>query len=339
LSRQYEEALPKLQARTEKMRALCLAILEAEDVPHYLESRTKKLDSFLRKASELGLAQPTAIEEMHDVSGLRIIVASLEDVARVESILRDSLEVDSSRSTKKGTEFLPDQFGYKSDHLICRVDDTLKGRPEWRNGEGWVEVQIRSACQHAWAQVDRLVRYKTTSDLPEGLERRLFSLAAVLEVCDSEIESILGEWRGSLENASESIRGDPQIALSEDVFAAFIESSERIGALATALSRSGIRIRGLGHLSRDIRIMESVGISTIGELKSVVEDSSPWNEDFFIRFFDELKSAGSSADSLERNALATLIVIATCADRLDAEKLRSEYGYGLAWAAISAASE
>jgi ppGpp synthetase/RelA/SpoT-type nucleotidyltranferase len=333
----FEQLRPLFELRTLAMTELCSSILEElQGVPHYLEKRTKTVHSFMRKASEPPFENRDPIKNMHDISGLRIIVVSLGDAEKVTNLLRAKLEVDELRSMAKGSEFSPDRFGYRSRHLICRADEVVRSSTEWEGADGWTEIQIRSACQNAWAQVDRLVRYKTAKDLSYSLQRRLFSLAAVLEVCDSEIEGVFDEWEALMSSASESIRTNPDVRLAEDVFAAYIQSDPKISDLERMVNVCDIRIRGLSHLGRDLRILNSFGVVTVGDMDTVLAKAMPWANTFYENFFKELRDARLATDSLEKNALVTLLVIASHHPLIDETALRRNFGYGLGWTILAA---
>jgi len=320
-------------------RDLCAAVLATAELPHYIEHRTKSLKSFMRKAAELEHEYRDPVDEMNDICGLRITVASLGDADAIWNLLKQELDVDEGRSFDKGADFPPDQFGYRSKHLICRVDSRRRQNREWINHVGWVEIQIRTACQHAWAQVDRLVRYKTAAELPVDVQRRLFSLAAVLEVCDSEIESVLEAWQKTLSSASASIRRSPDTSLTAEIFAAFVETAPEMIQLSAHVNSLGIRLQGLGHLRRDIAILSKAGVSTVSQLEAVMQEAMPWSLEFFEKFLHELRRVGLLTDTLEKNALVTLLVIASRTRFFDEGVLRERFAYGLGWAALAAAPE
>jgi hypothetical protein len=50
----------------------------------------------------------------------------------------------------------------------------------------WFEVQVRSILEHAWAEIDHEVRYKSGVDYPEDVRRRFAAIAGALEILDHE---------------------------------------------------------------------------------------------------------------------------------------------------------
>ena len=332
----YEAIFAELEQRTLSYRTRVVDALNARKLPHYVESRTKPVDSFLRKSQEPPFAGRDALAEMHDVCGLRIIVASLSDVEVAEEIVAREFTCDPQKSTLKGAEFESYQFGYRARHLICS-DSELEATLTPEGVFPQVEIQIRSLCENAWALVDRLVRYKTSLELSPGVERRIFSLAAVLEVCDSEIEGILSEWRSTLKSAREAFEIDPSTELSIETFAAYVDSSSVIDSLASSIQANGVRVGSMSHLSRDIRILRAVGVTSVGQLGNLVGSVEGTSPMFFEAMFRELRDLGVAISSIERNAIATLIAIAVNHTQFTDERLRNEFAYGLGWAALGVA--
>ena len=81
--------------------------------------------------------------------------------------------------------------GYRSVHLILtlgkvgRTDGAAKMLQKMR-----IEVQVRSIIEHAWAEIEHELRYKSGLSLPDDIKRRFSIIAGTLELVDREFDSL-----------------------------------------------------------------------------------------------------------------------------------------------------
>jgi ppGpp synthetase/RelA/SpoT-type nucleotidyltranferase len=52
---------------------------------------------------------------------------------------------------------------------------------------------VRTILQHAWAEIEHDIQYKSARALPPALRRRLAALAGLLEIADREFQAIRDE--------------------------------------------------------------------------------------------------------------------------------------------------
>lgn len=53
-----------------------------------------------------------------------------------------------------------------------------------------MEIQVRTILQHAWAEIEHDIQYKSTDVIPREIRRRFKALAGVLELADREFQAI-----------------------------------------------------------------------------------------------------------------------------------------------------
>ncbi len=176
----YEKNLMRLQKHIRKL-------LLKTDINFNIKYRLKSFESYFQKLiryRQKGI-DPLII---NDLIGLRIICPFLEDVERVERILRDNftvLEIEHKHAHKAVTE-----FSYEAVHLTLQL-------PE-KYFEGFIpysdrtcEVQLRTILQDAWAEVEHELIYKANfSMLNEPVKRKLASLNATLTLSDIIFQEI-----------------------------------------------------------------------------------------------------------------------------------------------------
>lgn len=191
LEHEYRENLrPAFTRLSERLHGLLKDLLKDAGIDvAQLDHRVKDVDSFVGKVERKAYADPFA--EIKDFCGFRIVTYYSDDVQKVADLLRKEFAVDPDHSTDKLGELAVDEFGYRSFHVVATLGDSRTGLPEWKvHANRSFEIQVRSVLQHAWAAISHKLDYKTASQAPEELRRKLFRLSALLELADDEFASI-----------------------------------------------------------------------------------------------------------------------------------------------------
>ncbi len=155
------------------------------------EARVKSLESFKRKLQVKSDKYENPILDMTDILGIRIITYYREDIDVILKLLKDNFKIDYENSTNKLKSLKYNEMGYLSVHYICQYKSSNKHIHGCKNFK--FEVQIRTALQHIWAQIDHQLRYKTLAKIPKKTKRKLFRLSAMLENIDDEFDLIKHE--------------------------------------------------------------------------------------------------------------------------------------------------
>lgn len=207
---QYQAARPLYEALVLRLDDLLKNLLEGGEIEvAQIEGRAKTIESFGEKIRRKGsYADP--LSDMTDLVGFRIITYTVNDVVRVGELLTSEFAVDEDRSVVKPELPDPDRFGYVSTHYVLKVCPPRSRLPEWISFEQLVfEVQLRTVLQHAWAAIDHKLNYKTRKEIPVDLQRRLFSVSALLEVADGQLDLVEREAKNlSREYGQEIERGN-----------------------------------------------------------------------------------------------------------------------------------
>lgn len=149
--------------------------------------RIKTYESFIEKIKRKGYQDP--FNDIIDICGIRIIYLYNKDLKEIISILATEFNVEESEN--KIDDLNPDQFGYRSHHIVATIKTEWAMAPQYRDSGGLkIEFQVRSLLMHSWANISHQLFYKkeTYSTL---IKRRLFRLSALMEMADSEIDSLL----------------------------------------------------------------------------------------------------------------------------------------------------
>jgi hypothetical protein len=110
-------------------------------------------------------------------------------------MLADEFEV-IERSDKSEILLDEDRFGYQSVHYLVRIGARRCSFAEYARFDGAsAEIQVRTILQHAWAEIEHDIQYKSSAAIPTAIHRRFTSLAGLLEMADREFQAIQDEDR------------------------------------------------------------------------------------------------------------------------------------------------
>jgi ppGpp synthetase/RelA/SpoT-type nucleotidyltranferase len=152
---------------------------------HLVSARCKKTPSLWLKLCEKGYGQPK--QQITDVVAARVVTYYQDDVPIVLRALDEALEVNPHKSVNKREELAAIEFGYTSVHLIVRAKGSWSTSPQYsalRNK--WFEIQVRSILEHAWAEIEHEVVYKSGIRYPELIKRRFARIAGAIEMLEDE---------------------------------------------------------------------------------------------------------------------------------------------------------
>lgn len=187
---EFERQRGALERTCARLQVELSALLPAQKIPvHFVSGRVKSVESLRRK-----LARPdrtyARLWDVTDLVGLRISTYfedTIEDVAR---LIEHAYRVDFANSTDKLRFTDHGKFGYRSLHYVCAAPDSTAIDPAFR-----FEIQVRTVLQHAWAEVEHDLGYKTEDTVPDAIRRRFSRVASLLELADQEFVSIRRDLR------------------------------------------------------------------------------------------------------------------------------------------------
>lgn len=199
------------------------------------------------------------------------------------------------------------------------------------------EIQIRTLLQHAWDVISRRYDYKTEADIPKEVRRRLFRLSALFELGDEQLEQFGIEAGGILETYQASLqKGSLRIEINVDSLRAYVETSAEVKYWNDFLRTDPeighrVSVDDWGDLSRDVRLAKFFGLTHIQDIDSVLKAARGWGEVFFKRFYlDKVTMHGNAPQGVSTVVNGTIgyLILASNADKLDANTLSLRFGYG-----------
>lgn len=195
----------------------------------------------------------TRLDVFTDLVGVRVLLPITVDRKRMEAWLRDQAQglwIDPVDYRTDGEVLEPDEFGYRSEHIIVTLDPTSSrwnsvppkvlerlnvksdstGRPIGR-----AEIQLRTFAAHAWAIHAHDQFYKSEGGRPDELKRASSKAAALLEAADDELSRVAWEV-AAFESPVLSVRR-PALALQE------LEDLEALLAVAEGGEQEALLLR------------------------------------------------------------------------------------------------
>jgi ppGpp synthetase/RelA/SpoT-type nucleotidyltranferase len=192
---------------------------------HTIQGRAKDMKSFLKKAAKPSKEDPSQpkypnpLDEITDLAGLRVITYFPDAIEAVERVLREELEI--IERTDKSKKFdASGQLGYQSVHFLVRLKAPRTLLPEYSPFASLIaEIQVRTILQHAWAEMEHDIQYKSAEEIPTLIRRRFAALAGLIEIADREFQAIQDE--------DKRLRAEVIASLSSDPSSGEVDTQER----------------------------------------------------------------------------------------------------------------
>lgn len=149
----------------------------------YCSSRIKEPESMIQKlkGKKLAFDGVTAIQEIHDALGVRIVCSFLDDVYDVSHWLMGQ----SQFRVIEVKDYIahPKPNGYRSLHLIAAWEtETLKGLT--------AEIQIRTIALDFWAALEHQIKYKRKIAHEKTVREELKRCADEIASMDLSMETL-----------------------------------------------------------------------------------------------------------------------------------------------------
>ncbi len=144
------------------------------------QARIKRAESMQRKLAQRGLplTAASALRDVQDAAGVRLICPFQQDIYRTAALLR---EIPGARVLREKDYIQsPKPNGYRSSHMILSLP--LRFLPVQLEFPVFFEVQLRTLAMDCWASIEHQLKYK--QEVPD---QRL--IVQELKKCADEITS------------------------------------------------------------------------------------------------------------------------------------------------------
>jgi putative GTP pyrophosphokinase len=290
---EYDRLTAPLEAFGEAAGVLLETFLEHDHIRfHTVDYRVKSKDSaerkLARKTAEEG--SPRSVATLTDLLGIRVITYFRDEVDAVARVIEREFIIDPENSVDKRGVLDADRFGYLSLHYVAELSPgrlRLPDYPEFRGIK--FEIQIRSILQHAWAEIEHDLGYKTEAAVPRAVRRRFSRLAGVLELADDEFLGLREGFSRNQDEARRTIaRGALKIEIDQDSLFAFVQSSRPVteldGVIARLMNCSVQKRIDREFIGRQAEQLVRVGFQSVEELSEYLGENRPLLEKFIGRW-------------------------------------------------------
>jgi len=195
-AKNYEKIFFLYERYADAVKQILRASIPSDYPIHSIERRAKSVENFERKASKPDESDPskpkypTPLQDITDSAGVRVITFFPKTIKEVNLCIDREFEVLWNRDI--GEDLL--QFGYRSIHYLVKLKQARADLPEYKEYKDMVaEIQVRTILQHAWAEMEHDIQYKSVEQNTLSIQRRFIALAGMLEIADREFQAIQDE--------------------------------------------------------------------------------------------------------------------------------------------------
>jgi len=293
---EYDKEFSLYGMLSRKISALLEGLIRDEGLyVHSIHHRVKERDSLRRKLNKPD-ASYKKLGDLNDIAGVRVITYFSLDVDRVADIVRREFSVDTEHSVDKGALLDPDRFGYLSLHYVVSLSKSYGKLPGYKRlAHLKAEIQIRSILQHAWAEIEHDLGYKSKHAIPIHMRRRFSRLSGLLELADYEFDGL----RKNLRDYSEEVATaqDIDIPLDKISLTHFIKRDDLVRMLDNEIqNQTGLELVFEDWFAESlVDKLLFVGVSKLSDLEAGLRHRSEVISRFAI---EHLK--GSTYSSIHR---------------------------------------
>jgi len=277
LTNEYKNQLKKYEDFKLKIEVLLRELLIQNGLNyHKIESRIKgvnRLDEKIHRKND----KYDKLEDITDLVGVRVITYLENEVDSIAAIIRDEFVIDTKNSIDK-RKLESDRFGYKSLHYVVSLSEERKKLTEYsRFKDIKVEIQIRSILQHAWAEIEHDIGYKTEKSIPDSYKRNFYRVAALLETADIEFVNIKKGLKSYEDSIEKTIKAHPEnVEINLASLNSYISSSNIIKSIDTSIAKNSncelLDFNESSIMGVDVARLDFVGINSIKKLETVLKE-------------------------------------------------------------------
>ncbi|MFK3836625.1 GTP pyrophosphokinase family protein [Microbacterium sp. NPDC087868] len=275
----YNQESEPHRARGEKIRSLVEEVLADGGVKIHSVTHRVKTEESARAKIEDAPDKYGRFSDLHDLLGVRVITNLTTEVDAAVAVLTGAFTVDATRSLDKAASLSDDEFGYQSFHLVVKLQEDRARLPEWRSFAGiYFEIQVRSILQHAWAEIEHDLGYKSSVAVPREISRRFARLAGLLELADDEFVKLQTDSTSHAKRADAEVKsGRRNIAVDRDSILALISNTGPVALADRTISKRTGRRLDLGasftYAAMRSEEMGEVGFTSVEQINDYMQQN------------------------------------------------------------------
>ena len=260
-------------------------IIKSESINvHEIIGRVKTVESLQGKVKRKNYSN---LAEITDLCGIRIITYFSDDVDRIAELISQEFEVDVENTIDKRKSEDPTKFGYVSLHYVVSLKEENSSSILYRRFENIkLEIQIRTVMQHAWAEIEHDLGYKSKEDIPDQYRRQFSRLAGLIELAD---ENFL-QLKNNINNYEKKVReklptSKEELPIDSSTLMTYVTKDPNYIKLLDESKPLDVPIDfniNSSYLSTVVQRAKRLGLKTIGDIDELLEKY----KDIFLRVWE-----------------------------------------------------
>lgn len=240
---------------------------------HEIIGRVKTVESLRGKVKRKNYSN---LAEITDLCGIRIITYFSDDVDRIAELISQEFEVDVENTIDKRKNEDPTKFGYVSLHYVVSLKEENSSSILYRRFENIkLEIQIRTVMQHAWAEIEHDLGYKSKEDIPNQYRRQFSILAGLIELADEKFLQL----KNNINNYEQEIRKKiptlkKELPIDITTLKTYATEDRNYNKLLDEIKSWGMNIDfniNSSYLSTMIQRAKKLDLKTIGDIAELFE--------------------------------------------------------------------
>ena len=260
-------------------------IIKSESINvHEIIGRVKTVESLQGKVKRKNYSN---LAEITDLCGIRIITYFSDDVDRIAELISQEFEVDVENTIDKRKSEDPTKFGYVSLHYVVSLKEENSYSILYRRFENIkLEIQIRTVMQHAWAEIEHDLGYKSKEDIPDQYRRQFSRLAGLIELAD---ENFL-QLKNNINNYEKEVReklptSKEELPIDSSTLMTYVTKDPNYIKLLDESKPLDVPIDfniNSSYLTTVVQRAKRLGLKTIGDIDELLEKY----KDIFLRVWE-----------------------------------------------------
>ena len=251
---------------------------------HEIIGRVKTVESLEGKVKRKNYSN---LAEITDLCGIRIITYFSDDVDKIAELISQEFEVDVENTIDKRKSEDPTKFGYVSLHYVVSLKEENSSSILYRRFENIkLEIQIRTVMQHAWAEIEHDLGYKSKEDIPDQYRRQFSRLAGLIELAD---ENFL-QLKNNINNYEKEVReklptSKEELPIDSSTLMTYVTKDPNYIKLLDESKPLDVPIDfniNSSYLSTVVQRAKRLGLKTIGDIDELLEKY----KDIFLRVWE-----------------------------------------------------
>lgn len=240
---------------------------------HEIIGRVKTVESLRGKVKRKNYSN---LAEITDLCGIRIITYFSDDVDRIAELISQEFEVDVENTIDKRKNEDPTKFGYVSLHYVVSLKEENSSSILYRRFENIkLEIQIRTVMQHAWAEIEHDLGYKSKEDIPNQYRRQFSILAGLIELADEKFLQL----KNNINNYEKEVReklptSKEELPIDSSTLMTYVTKDPNYIKLLDESKPLDVPIDfniNSSYLSTVVQRAKRLGLKTIGDIDELLE--------------------------------------------------------------------